>query len=300
MTLLWSFLVANVAALVFGLIGMLVMIPNPQLWARSPLLARVFTASMEYAGALHIWLVAAVMLAFGARTLGWRLTGIFFVASTVMSLSFELLGTGTGWPFGAYEYTQGLGTKVLGRVPYTIPLSWFYMGFAAYLLASTIVARAGLRRPTVLAVLFGGWLLMAWDLVLDPAMVHEGLPVQFWVWHQTGPYFGMPLQNLLGWIGTGLAFMAVSRVFWRRDLAPGEAPPRLPFLVYAVNIVWAIVLSGSVGLWQPIVLAVVLGLGPALLAFRPSVAFWTGLTGFENDRHDGSTAHGSATHSPSS
>jgi uncharacterized membrane protein len=268
MTLIWALFVAHVAALVFGLIGMLVMIPNPRLWAGDPLLVRIFAASMEHAGALHIWLGAAVMLAFGARTIGWRLTGIFFVASTVMSLSFELLGTGTGWPFGAYEYTGGLGAKVLGRVPYTIPLSWFYMGFAAYLLASEVVAWARTVRPTTLAVLFGGWLLMAWDLVLDPAMVHEGLPVQFWVWHQTGPYFGMPLQNLLGWIGTGLAFMAVSRVFWRRDLAPGEAPPLLPFLVYAVNIIWAMVLSGSVGLWQPIVLAVFLGLGPALLAFR--------------------------------
>ncbi len=271
MTLIWALFVAHVAALVFGLIGMLVMIPNPQLWAGNPLLARIFAASMEHAGALHIWLGAAVMLAFGARTIGWRLTGIFFVASTVMSLSFELLGTGTGWPFGAYEYAEGLGAKILGRVPYTIPLSWFYMGFAAYLLAREIVARACTVRPTTLAVLFGGWLLMAWDLVLDPAMVHEGLPVQFWVWHQTGPYFGMPLQNLLGWIGTGLAFMAVSRVFWRRDLAPGEAPPLLPFLVYAVNVVWAMVLSGSVGLWQPIVLAIVLGLGPALLAFRPTI-----------------------------
>ena len=272
MTGIWALLVAHVAALVFGLIGMLVMIPNPQLWAGSPLLTRIFAASMEHAGALHIWLGAAVMLAFGARTVGRRLTGIFFVASTAMSLSFELLGTGTGWPFGAYEYTGGLGAKVLGRVPYTIPLSWFYMGFAAYLLASTIVAQLRVRRPTAPAVLFGGWLLMAWDRVLARAMVHEALPVQFWVWHQTGPYFGMPLQNLLGWIGTGLAFMAVSPVFWHRDLAADEGPPLLPFLVYAVNIVWAMVLSGSVGLWQPIVLAVVLGLAPALLAFRPTMA----------------------------
>jgi uncharacterized membrane protein len=279
MRLIWGLFYAHLAALVFGLIGMLVMIPNPQLWVGNPLLVQVFAASMEHAGALHIWLGAAVMLAFGVRTIGWRLTGIFFVASTVMSLSFELLGTGTGWPFGAYEYTAGLGAKVLGRVPYTIPLSWFYMGFAAYLLASEIIARAGVTRRAVLGVVFGGWLLMAWDLVLDPAMVHEDLPVQFWVWHQTGPYFGMPLQNLLGWIGTGLAFMAVARVLWRRDVTPGEAPPAISFLVYAANVVWAMVLSGSVGLWEPILLAAVLGLAPAALAFRPSVGQPPRLTG---------------------
>lgn len=273
----WLF-VAHVAALIFGLVGMLVMIPNPWIWAGSPLLVAVFVASMEHSGAVHIWLGAATMLVFGLCTIGWRWTAIFFAASAGISLGFELLGTGTGWPFGAYEYTEGLGAKVLGRVPYTIPLSWFYMGLCSYLLASAILAaRVAGRRASpagrgVLSVLFGGWLLMAWDLVLDPAMVHEDLPVQFWVWHQTGAYFGMPLQNLLGWIATGVIFMAVSRALWRGDVRPGQVPPMLPFLVYTANVIWAMVLSGSVGLWQPILLALVLGIGPALLALRPGFA----------------------------
>jgi uncharacterized membrane protein len=268
-------LVAHVVALVFGLVGMLVMIPNPWLWSGSPLLVSVFVGSMEYAGALHIWLGAAVMAVVGAVTIGWRRTAIFFACSCAISLGFELLGTGTGWPFGAYEYTEGLGTKVFGRVPYTIPLSWFYMGLCSYLLASTILAQAGLRRRAVASVLFGGWLLMAWDLVLDPAMAHERLPLQFWVWHQTGAYFGMPLQNLLGWIATGVVFMAVSRVLWRSDVAPGEVPALVPLLVYVTNVVWAMVLSASVGLWGPIVLALALGIGPALLALRDRLV-WPG------------------------
>lgn len=261
-------LVGHILALLFGLVGMLVMIPNPWIWSSSPLLTAVFVGSMEHAGALHIWLGAAVMLAFGLVTVGLVRTGVFFVASCAISLGFELLGTGTGWPFGAYEYTAGLGAKVLDRVPYTIPLSWFYMGFCSYLLASTILAQLGVARRGVLSVLFGGWLLMAWDLVLDPAMAHDSLPLKFWVWHQTGGYFGMPLQNLLGWIGTGVAFMAVSRVVWRGDIDPANAPPMLPFLVYVTNVLWAMVLSASVGLWGPIVLATVLGIVPAMLALR--------------------------------
>ncbi|MGE3271656.1 MAG: carotenoid biosynthesis protein [Chloroflexota bacterium] len=264
-------LIGHVVALVFGLVGMLVMIPNPWIWSGSPLLVAIFTGSMEYAGALHIWLGAAVMLVFGVVTIGWLRTTIFFLASCGISLSFELLGTGTGWPFGAYEYTQGLGTKVLGRVPYTIPLSWFYMGFCSYVLASTILAQLGVKRRGILSVAFGGWLLMAWDLVLDPAMAHDSLPLKFWVWHQTGAYFGMPLQNLLGWIGTGVAFMAVSRLLWRSDVQANEVPPLIPFLVYVTNVVWAMVLSASVGLWGPILLAVILGIVPAMLALRGRV-----------------------------
>jgi carotene biosynthesis associated membrane protein len=260
--------VAHVVALVFGLVGMLVMMPNPQLWVGSPAGVQVFQFGMEHAGALHILFGAAAMLAFGVRFIGWQRTLIFFVASTVLSLSFELLGTGTGWPFGAYEYTRGLGYKVLGRVPYTIPLSWFYMGFAAYLLASAIVGTSGLRSRAVPSVLLGAWFLMVWDLVLDPAMAHESLPIQFWVWHQSGPYFGMPIQNFLGWIGTGLVFMAVSRVLWRRDVAPDEAPASYSLLMYAANLLFAMVLSASVDLWVPIVAATILGLVPAALAWQ--------------------------------
>ena len=58
---------------------------------------------------------------------------------------------------------------------------------------------------------------MVWDLVLDPAMAHETLPVTFWVWNQTGPYFGMPVQNFVGWAGTALLFMGLSRWLWRID-----------------------------------------------------------------------------------
>lgn len=265
-------LVGHIVALVFGLIGMLVMIPNPWIWSGSPLLTNIFAASMEHAGALHIWLGAAVMLVYGVVTVGPVRTAIFFVASCGISLGFELLGTGTGWPFGAYEYTAGLGTKVLGRVPYTIPLSWFYMGFCSYLLASTILVRLRTPRLGLLSVLFGGWLLMAWDLVLDPAMAHDNLPLKFWVWHQTGFYFGMPLQNLLGWIATGLAFMAVSRLLWQGDVRPGQAPVLIPFAVYVANVVWAMVLSASVGLWGPILLATVLGIAPAVVALRDRLA----------------------------
>jgi uncharacterized membrane protein len=82
----------------------------------------------------------------------------------------------------------------------------------------------------------------------------------------------MPLQNLLGWIGTGIVFMAVSRLLWRRDVVPGEVPALVPLLVYVTNVVWAMVLSASVGLWGPIALALALGIGPALLALRDRVA----------------------------
>jgi putative membrane protein len=267
MRLAWALLLGHLAALAFGLAGLLIALPHPEWWAGDPTAVRVFEFGMAYGGATHIVLGAAAVFAFGWVRLGPRRTLIFFTVSTTLSLASELIGTGTGWPFGNYEYTSFLGAKVLGRVPFTIPLSWFYVGLACYLLGGVIAARLGKRGPWW-ALGLGVWLLTAWDLVLDPAMADPGLRVQFWTWHETGPYFGMPLQNLAGWSLTGLAYMGLSRFLWGTDVDPAAAAETagFPFAVYAANLVFAIALSLSAGLWPPVVLAILAGLIPASLA----------------------------------
>lgn len=261
-------LVAHLVALIFGVIGLLVMLPNPELWNEDPRARDIFTWSMENAGATHIILAALTMFAYGVIFLGWAKTAIFFVVSFGLSLTSELIGTGTGWPFGNYEYTDYLGYKVLDRVPYSIPLSWFYMGFASYLLGRALVQRFGWPRPTLNSLLVGAGLLTVWDLVLDPAMAHENVAVKFWIWDETGPYFGMPLINFLGWGVTGLVFMAVARLLWRSDVDTRAIPIFVPFAIYLLNTIWAMILAADVGLWAAILLAAVLGLVPAFLAFR--------------------------------
>jgi len=263
----------HLVALVFGLVGILVMLPNPDLWVHDPNAVKVFNWSMEHAGATHIILGAAAMFAYGIASIGWWKTAIFAVVSSSLSLGFELFGTGTGWPFGNYAYTDFLGYKVLDRVPYTIPLSWFYMGFASYLLAATLIARFWSGRSTWATIGLATWLLTVWDLVLDPAMAHESLRIQFWVWDETGPYFGMPIKNFIGWSVTGLVFMLASRALWREDVDAQRLSVNVPLVVYAANLAFAMVLSAGVGLWLPIVLAVVLGLVPAAIAAWPERRF---------------------------
>jgi putative membrane protein len=260
---------AHLGALVFGLVGILVMLPHPELWAKDPNAVKVFDFSMKYAGATHIILGAATMLVVGVLMLGWRKTLAFAVISGGISLASELIGTGTGWPFGNYEYTSFLGYKVLGRVPYSIPLSWFYMGLASYLLGTLLADRLRLPHRSVWSVGLGVWFLIVWDLVLDPAMAHESLRIQFWVWDEVGPYFGMPVKNFIGWAFTGLVFMALSRFVWRADARPTPATMRIPLAIYLVNLVFAMVLSGAVGLWGPILIAMVLGGIPAVMAVMP-------------------------------
>lgn len=262
----------HLAALTFGLAGLLIALPHPELWASSPSAAQVFTFGIHYAGSLHILFGAATMLLFGLLCVGARKTLIFFAAATTISLSMELLGTGTGFPFGAYSYTTFLGLKIGGRVPYSIPLSWFYMGLTSYLLAHVLVAKLALRRRTLWSLVLGVYFLTVWDLALDPAMASQHLLIHFWVWHDTGPYFGMPIRNLVGWMLTGLLFMSASRLLWRTQLDARRVVPWIPFGVYVANTCFAMALSLGVGLWLPPLISVLFGLIPASFALllRPA------------------------------
>jgi carotene biosynthesis associated membrane protein len=256
--------VAHVIALLFSVTGLLVFMRNPALILSNPLITQSFPYGQRYGGMVYILLGAATLLTFGWVTLGARKTLIFFAVATLLPLTAELIGTSTGWPFGPYEYTDLLGLKVLGKVPFTIPLSWFYMGFTSYLLASVIISRIATRGRMWWKLALGAWLLMAWDLALDPAMVHNEI-FSFWRWYTDGVYFGMPLQNFAGWWVVGFLFMGISRFFWRED-APDGLPVWLPFGMYLVNMVFAMALSLGAGLWQPLIIALALGIAPASLA----------------------------------
>lgn len=264
----WAFTGLHALALVLGLFGILVAIPHPELWAGRPADAAFFAFALNKTGGTAMFLGTIAMLAYGFSALGARRTLIFFFASTLISAAAELTGTKTGWPFGGYEYTDFLGPKLLGRVPVAVPLSWFYMGFASFVLADAIAAQRGWRNRTLWSIVLGTWLLTAWDLVLDPSMAAPQMQyIHFWIWHETGAYFGMPLRNLAGWLGTGLAFIAVGRLAWNERVAPA-VPVALPFAIYAVNIVWSMVLSVSAGMWPTALAAVALALLPAALSLQ--------------------------------
>lgn len=259
---------AHLSALFFGIIGILYVIPNLDQFAGNARAMEVYNWSIENAGATHIIFGAIAMFLFGMFSIGFAKTAIFFVASFVISLTSELLGTSTGWPFGNYAYTDYLGYKVLDHVPFSIPLSWFYIGFACYLLACVIVEWLELKHQGFWRVALGVWFLTVWDLVLDPAMAHADVVPQFWTWSETGPYFGMPIKNFIGWSVTGLVYMAVSRILWREELKASTIPPLFPMIIFVANMAFAMAISLGVGLWIPVVLALILGVLPAGYAFQ--------------------------------
>ena len=118
----------------------------------------------------------------------------------------------------------------------------------------------------------GSLLLLAWDLTLDPAMSEA---TRYWVWGEPGPYYGMPLMNLVGWYVTGVALMvALEKLGAREWLRRVSAGWQAAF--YGANVILPLGMSVVAGLWgAAVAMACVLG-GVVVMAslrsrFRPVV-----------------------------
>jgi putative membrane protein len=164
---------------------------------------------------------------------GWRRTGVFFLVSAAVSFAMEETGVRTGLVFGPYHYGDLLGAK-LGHVPFIIPLAWFMMIYPSWMVARELLrgaASTGLRGILALA-LIAGFVMTAWDTVMDPGMAASGN----WIWEQGGPYFGVPLRNYFGWLLTTFLVYAIAGWAWRsvkRTGAVSRGFESLPVVVYA-------------------------------------------------------------------
>ncbi|MCA2721226.1 MAG: carotenoid biosynthesis protein [Microcystis sp. M048S1] len=275
-----ALLIGHIVSMAFGLAGLLLVLPHPEFVANLPDFGKTaFAWSMAGGGVVYMVLGMAAVAVYAYRTLGvWHWLG-FMVPAISLSLCSELLGTSTGFPFGHYRYLSGLGYKIAGLVPFTIPLSWFYLGFSAYIIArvglSTLALPQWLQNLGAIAI--GAVLLTSWDFVLDPAMSQTTMP--FWIWEQPGAFFGMPYENFAGWFGTGCVFMTVATLIWQ--VQPVKLPSQdltLPFVMYLGNFGFATVMSMGAGIYPPIFLGLLTGILPLILLYNRAKAVASGQT----------------------
>lgn len=257
-TVLYLFGVSAVAG--FATFGL-----HPELLAAAgPSAARFYSRAFGFFGQGQVALAGAVLFLILLRAVGFRWLPAFATAYAI-SLASELAGTTWGIPFGEYGYTALLGPRWLERVPALIPLSWFTMALPAYALAHH-------RWPDQpgRAVLLGSFILLIWDVSLDPAMSYA---TSYWWWGHEGAFYGMPALNLLGWYVTGLAIMAafaglrVERWVHRVSL-------RTHALYYGANLLVPLGMCVAAGLWGAVLISVALlaAVGHQLAASAPARA----------------------------
>ena len=184
------------ASIAFSLMGFILLAAAPRIiaWA-GPLLPWF----MRVPTWIYMIVLPLLAVAMYLPDLGWRRMLLFAALGSGVGLIAELIGTRTGYPFGAYQYTPFLDPKLLGDVPVLIPPSWF----AVSLISFDLAGRLGLGRAGRIAA--AALILTLWDVALDPAM-SRGFPV--WSWEIDGAYYGMPLVNWAGWFATGLVIAA--------------------------------------------------------------------------------------------
>ena len=170
--------------------------------------------------------------------LGSQKTARLLGLTVVISLVFETVGVMTGWIYGPYHYTDTLGPRFLGLVPYLIPLAWFMMVYPSLIIAERLIGErlsSGWRRGLGVAAL-AAFVMTSWDLLMDPMMVL----MKAWVWELPGVYFGIPVHNYAGWLLTTFIVYALFEVLSKRQPASIEGGGvRGSDAVWAYLITWA-------------------------------------------------------------
>ena len=154
---------------------------------------RWVTIATVYAGAF-------AMVIHGHLSYGAKYSTRYLPITALFGLGVEVLGVHTGWPFGTYQYDSSLGTQLFG-VPLVVPFAWVMMVHPA------LVAARRVAGHWVFA--YGGALLAAWDLFLDPQMVAAGR----WKWEVSGSHVpftpDIPMSNPFGWLFAGLLIIGL-------------------------------------------------------------------------------------------
>ena len=129
-----------------------------------------------------VLLVAAAVHLHAWTAYGPRVTAVLAAVTVAGGFAVETLGVHSGFPFGSYRYTGGLGPSVFG-VPLVVAFAWPMLAWPAALAARRLCS------SLIPRVLVGAWALAAWDLFLDPQMVAAG----HWRWTDPQPHLpGVP------------------------------------------------------------------------------------------------------------
>ncbi|EFO80037.1 hypothetical protein OSCT_2122 [Oscillochloris trichoides DG-6] len=165
----------------------------------------------------------------------------------------EHIGATTGFPFGAYTYTDVLWPQILDVVPLAIPFAWLLIVGAAVGTAEHVLEHMGWRPEDELRVsgtkmLTAASLALLLDVTIEPFAVNIN---RYWVWNDSAEssYYGIPASNFVAWWVTSVILVFVL-LNWRRVAALQHRHhplttfwPWLPLTLYLTNLTMFVVVN---------------------------------------------------------
>lgn len=179
-----------------------------------------------------VLLTVATALSHAVTTRGLRWAAGFFVIVSGLGLLAEMIGTATGFPFGAYSYAVDRLGPALADVPLIVPLAWTGGLYPIWVVAGLLTTAP---RPPGPALRGGIFVVGAvgWDLFLDPQMVADGQ----WTWRVTDAGLPglpqIPYTNYLGWALVATLMAVLLTVLDRRLPPARDESVAIPVAVFA-------------------------------------------------------------------
>lgn len=173
----------------------------------------------------YAWIGTMITLLFAAASFfpflkdTWKAGFLALMTVSLFGYVIEGIGVLTCFPYGCFAYSEQLGTKILGIVPWILLATWPPLVLGVW---SNLKKYWGDPSTSFRFTSFrSGWRLsLSWwiflvllDLILDPIAVSMGLRSYPGGW----PWFGVPWTNFAGWMLSGTIGVAIFQYFLRNN-----------------------------------------------------------------------------------
>ena len=203
----------------------------------------------------YVFIFLAVYLAAAAMKLGKRKAVLFTLTGWAAAFAAESSSIRNGIPFGMYCYlpsTEGRELWLYG-VPFMDSLSFTFLAYASWCTARVILSPSeggwasfrlvepDARRFSSGKLLLGASLMTMLDVVIDPLALRgdRWFLGKIYCYPEPGPYFGVTIENFMGWFIVGIAVLCIWRAIDNKTVkGRHDGRPMLdllgPALFYAV------------------------------------------------------------------
>lgn len=204
-------------------------------------LADILTWVLRISDAVWMALAFGVVYLYVVQARGLMTARLWALVIMIGSGLIEAVGAKTGWPFGDYRYTDNMGFRLFGILPFTIPLAWFVIIATAQFFVDAMRP----RWPIWTKAAFVGALATLTDLNLEFVAWKVRA---YWIWYPSGtpladnPPSWPPIENFISWFVVAFLLSLGSQLL--RPIMPGQHcpfPTRPALVLFLMNALFLLV-----------------------------------------------------------